>query len=134
METLVKGHIAACAFLTGLIWLVQLVHYPSFAFVAPEKFAEFHAFHSRSITWIVMPIMCFELGSGFYLALKMPGQFWKWQLLLVGGTWLATAFLSVPLHNALAGGFSLDLIGRLVLTNWVRTFLWTLRIALFLVF
>ena len=40
-------HLAATWALVGLIWFVQLVHYPLFSAVAPERFATFEAEHSR---------------------------------------------------------------------------------------
>jgi hypothetical protein len=41
--------------------------------------------------------------------------------------WAATAFLSVPLHNKLATGIDAEVIGALIRTNWIRTFLWSAR-------
>ena len=120
--------------MTGLIWLVQLVHYPAFRFVDAPQFAEFHAFHSTRITWIVLPVMTFEFVSAFLLAYRTNETMWIANAIAVVLIWLATALLSVPTHNQLAIGKSDELIYRLARTNWPRTIIWSLRSCAFLVF
>jgi ABC-type microcin C transport system permease subunit YejB len=41
--------------------------------------------------------------------------------------WASTAFLQVPIHNALTNGFDAQAHARLVDTNWIRTLAWTAR-------
>lgn len=127
-------HAAATGALVGLIWIVQLVHYPGFAYVDPAQWTAFHAYHTTSITIIVLPLMLTELALGGFL--------WKWSgwhrqfgglWLLTILTWLSTFVLSVPLHNALASGFAADTIAELVRTNWPRTLLWSVRLLWLLV-
>lgn len=113
--------------MTGLIWMVQLVHYPSFPYVDQQKFGAFHAFHSQTITWIVMPVMVVELALAVLLVTKSPDLFWKFNLAGLVLIWLATASLSVPIHNQLAIAPTEALAARLVWTNWPRTILWSLR-------
>ncbi|OZC02533.1 hypothetical protein BSZ36_05815, partial [Rubricoccus marinus] len=59
-----------------------------------------------------------------------------WALLagaaLIGLIWASTAFIQVPLHNALGGAFDAEAHSRLVGTNWIRTVLWSLRAGLVL--
>lgn len=117
--------------MTGLIWMVQLVHYPSFRFVS-ESFQPFHRFHSNRITWIVLPVMAVELITACVLALQLKNTLW---ILNLGGVlliWAATALLSVPQHNLLAKESNAQTIKRLVTTNWVRTLLWTARSVVFI--
>ena len=59
--------------MTAVIWFVQLVQYPSFARVDLASFAEFHAFHSTRITWIVAPLMILEALTSLTVALRRPG-------------------------------------------------------------
>jgi hypothetical protein len=127
-------NIFSCFFLCGLIWTIQLVHYPAFSF-AKENFQTFHAFHSFRISLIVLPIMCIELLSGILLFVYGGhSQFWLYNLVLIFGVWLSTFFLSVPQHNVLGIQFNEHALFLLVLTNWVRTFLWTFRSGLLLLF
>ena len=120
--------------LTGLIWTIQCVHYPSFVYVDPSQFHSFSMFHQRVITWVVAPLMIFELITAILLVVQIPGDTKLITLLVpVLLVWLSTFFLSVPLHNQLLKeGFSQELIKQLVLTNWPRTLLWTGRSVLML--
>jgi len=124
-------HVAATWFLVGLIWLVQLVHYPLFAGVGEEGFAAYAADHSRRITWVVGPAMLLELATGVLLLLRRPdGVGWGWPLVglaLLGAVWASTAFLQVPRHTQLGVGFDDAAWRALVATNWVRTVAWSVR-------
>ena len=43
--------------MTGIIWFVQLVQYPSFAQVDAASFPAFHEHHSAAISVIVAPLI-----------------------------------------------------------------------------
>lgn len=117
--------------MTGLIWYVQLVHYPSFHFVEETRFREFHNLHSSRTGFIVMPVMIAELVTSGVLS-----WFYGWVSLhalgfyLVIGVWLSTFLLSVPIHAKLSSSRNAVLIDRLVSTNWVRTILWSVKSGL----
>lgn len=122
-------HFAATAFMTGLIWLIQRVHYPMLAHVERGGFASSHAFHSARITPIVAPAMVLEAATGVALVLG-PGGASAWVCLgLSAVCWLATALLSVPEHSRLAGGHDEAALRRLVATNWVRTIAWSAHLG-----
>lgn len=127
MTVIFNLHVFSCIFMTGLIWLIQLVHYPSFRFVNPKRFSEFHEFHSRRITWIVLPIMALELTTAICLVYKSPTMLWTLNLAGVVLIWLATAFLSVPSHARLGREGTANEMARLVRTNWIRTLIWSAR-------
>lgn len=131
----IKVQVACCLLMTGLIWLVQLVHYPSFHYVHPQRFQEFHLHHSSRITFIVAPLMGLELVTAVILVFERGGSY-GWWLNLVGVLliWASTAFLSVPLHNQLANGYDFDKVTSLVVTNLPRTLIWTTRSIWLLVF
>jgi hypothetical protein len=120
--------IACCLLMTGLIWLVQVVHYPCFHLVDPQRFQEFHLQHSNRITFIVAPLMGLELVTAILLV-RERGDSYAWWINLLGVIliWGCTAFLSVPLHNQLANGYQYDKVNALVVTNWPRTVIWTAR-------
>tara|TARA_R110002126_G_scaffold53886_2_gene145943 strand:+ start:4288 stop:4659 length:372 start_codon:yes stop_codon:yes gene_type:complete len=117
--------------MTGLIWYVQLVHYPSFHFIDKDAFSEFHAHHSLKTGIIVMPVMSLELATSGALAWSdgwfSLNAFGFYFVILI---WLSTLFFSVPKHNALAHGKVDSLIDGLVHTNWIRTVLWSIKSGL----
>jgi hypothetical protein len=129
-------HLAATLMLTGLIWVVQVVHYPLFAFVGRESFAEYERRHQAAITWLVLPGMLVEAGSGLFLLWLLPaGEIWNCLVasaVLLAVIWLSTAFLQMPLHDRLSRGFSPMLHRSLVNSNWIRTAAWTGRSAILL--
>jgi hypothetical protein len=109
--------------LVVLIWLIQVLHYPTFLFVHREAFARFEAFHTRRISVIVIPLMLAEVA----LALANPRPL---VACLVALVWLSTFLLQVPCHNKLATGFDEATVRRLIRTNWIRTVLWSLKLGL----
>jgi hypothetical protein len=124
--------------MTGIIWFVQIVHYPLFASVGAENFARYEALHATRTGWVVAPLMLVELATALALlwaplrpATVSAPSAWI-AAALVGVIWLSTALLQVPIHSQLAQGYDPDLVSRLVATNWIRTIAWTLRSAIVL--
>ena len=127
LEIILEIHKFCCYFLTGLIWVIQLVHYPSFNFAQKDNFSTFMNFHQMRISLIVVPIMILELLLAVFLVyIKSSSLSWI-NLILLLGIWLSTFILSVPKHANLTGGFSQEMVHSLVNTNWPRTILWSLR-------
>ncbi len=126
-------NLASTLAMTGIIWFVQVVHYPLFASVGADGFARYEALHATRTGSVVAPLMLVELATA--LALLAPA--WRPAIVsaisawfaagLVGIIWLSTALLQVPLHDRLAQGFDAELVARLVATNWIRTVAWTAR-------
>lgn len=123
-------HAAATWFMVGLIWFVQVVHYPLFDRVGADESPRYAADHQRLTTWVVGPPMLVEALTAAALLLVLPVELrgWAWLgLALLAGVWLSTALLQVPQHQALLGGFSAAAYRKLVLSNWLRTVLWSAR-------
>lgn len=114
--------------LFGLIWVIQLVHYPSFRYV--PDFVDFHPHHTTSITYIVGPLMLTELAITTFQAYR-SGWDWMWitPLATVVLIWLLTFFIAIPLHESLAIQRTDETIDSLVRANWPRTALWTFKAA-----
>lgn len=126
-------HLASTLFMTGLIWIVQLLHYPSYHYIKTDQFSAYQRFHTNQITYIVGPVMLAEVLSGMYLTVQND---WTttYTLNFIGlcVIWLSTLFFSVPSHNKLSLGFDHPTISYLVKTNWIRTITWTARSVLLL--
>ena len=54
---LLRVHVGATWALVGLIWFVQVVHYPLFASVGPGEFAHYEAQYTRRTARVVGVIM-----------------------------------------------------------------------------
>lgn len=121
-------------FMTGLIWFVQVVHYPLFDGVGLADFAAYEKRHSDLTTYVVIVPMFVELITAALLVWQRPEvitgrEAWS-GLGLVGIIWLSTAVLQVPQHGVLGAGFDEGAHGNLVVTNWLRTFAWSARALL----
>jgi len=122
-------NLAASWALFGLIWTIQLSHYPAFKFIGESQFHDFHQHHTGSITLVVMPLMLIELALAFWFTYQY-GWAWGIPLCMVLLIWASTFFIQIPLHNQLADGKNIDIIQRLITTNWLRTILWTIKAVL----
>lgn len=133
---LVLAHLFATLTMFGVIWTVQLVHYPLFAGVGVDGFPAYEAAHKARITWIVLPAMLLELSTAIALVWRRPDVLPGWAvwlgLGLVGVVWVSTAFVQVPLHTTLSAAFDGEVHERLVRSNWIRTAAWSLRAGLVL--
>ncbi|MEM7480122.1 MAG: hypothetical protein AAF481_03015 [Acidobacteriota bacterium] len=132
--TLLSIHAGATLAMVGVIWFVQLVHYPLFALASERQFAGFAEAHQRRTSWVVMPLMLTELTTAVLLLLDPPlgldhRLLWL-GIGLLAFIWISTALLQVPLHQRLTRHRDLSAIHRLVATNWLRTAAWTARGAL----
>lgn len=134
MTVVLLLHAAATLYMAGLIWFVQVVHYPLFAKVGPERFAAYEKDHTRLTGWVVTAPMLIELATAAILAFAPPAALpapllWLGFALVVG-LWLSTTFLQMPAHRKLMQGFDTRAHRRLVRTNWLRTVAWTARAVL----
>lgn len=124
-------HLGATLLMVGVIWTVQVVHYPLFAGVGAGGWAAYEAAHQSRITLVVGPLMLAELVTAVWLVLDRPAGLPAWAVVLgaalVGVIWASTAFVQVPLHATLGDAFDADAHARLVATNWIRTAAWTAR-------
>jgi hypothetical protein len=130
-------NLVVSAVLTGLIWFVQIVHYPIFLKVPAAAFKDFQLQHMNTTTQVVAMPMLIELMLSIGLVMgDYPGKsvFTHYSVFIcVIGVWLVTFFISVPIHNQLVSlGYNESLIKQLVATNRLRTFAWTLRTLLLL--
>jgi hypothetical protein len=134
------AQLAATLAMTGLIWFVQVVHYPLFAGVAEPAGAHgwraYAAAHGRRTTWVVAAPMLVELAASLAMlrwrpAFVPPHTAWLGAA-LVAVVWASTALLQVPRHDELGRGWAPRAHRRLVQGNWVRTGAWTARAFLLL--
>jgi uncharacterized membrane protein len=134
--TLLALQLLSTLFMTGVIWFVQIVHYPLMRHVPREAFQKYEHHHQRATTWVVAPAMLVELFTAIglvvvleYSAVRIVAAA---NLALAVGIWLSTFLGQMPIHQRLAQEYQAGLIDRLVRTNWVRSGLWGVRSVLVL--
>ena len=124
-------NISSTWFMVGLIWLIQIVHYPLFKLVGKNEFQTYHNGHSVMITPLVGTVMIIELMSSILLVVFPPKNV-SIKLLIIGVImlfiiWASTAFLQIPHHNALSKAYEFEAHNLLVQSNWIRTIAWSMR-------
>jgi hypothetical protein len=125
----------ACTWaMTGIIWFVQLVQYPSFAQVDVASFGVFHKHHSAAISVIVAPLMILEALSAvafLWAPLRVQSSWEIWLgIALVAVVWASTILIKITAHTPQGSGFDEESGRKLVSSNWVRTAAWSARAGL----
>ncbi len=121
-------HAAATWAMVGLVWFVQVVHYPLFARVGVEGFVVYEREHIRRTNRVVVPTMLVEGGStGLLLWVEPASPLVVTGAGLLAAIWLSTFAIQVPLHAKLERGFDPVAQRRLVTTSWFRTLVWSVR-------
>lgn len=135
---LLISQVASTLFMCGLIWMVQIVHYPLFALVGQDNFCSYEERHCALISLIVGPVMLFELVTAIAFTFIHPKQVRTFEsvlsLCLLAGIWLSTLLFQIPQHAALRNSFDTSALADLVSLNWIRTVLWTIKSVLVLIF
>ncbi|MCC5844518.1 MAG: hypothetical protein JJU05_09725 [Verrucomicrobia bacterium] len=126
-------HALTAAYMTGIIWFVQIIHYPALAPPARGSFVEHHQNYTRRMGLLVGPVMILELILQTHWLLRAPGPAAYTGTALLLLIWISTFALQVPAHTKLTQGYDPALVRTLVRTNWLRTAAWTAR-SLLLVF
>ena len=117
--------------LVVLIWLVQLIIYPTFSQIASTNLVRWHKRYTTNLGFVVIPLMFGQLGVSIWQVFLDANLFTITSLFMVVSLWAITFVWFVPLHNAVASSaFSERLAEKLVMRNWLRTFLWTLLFVL----
>jgi len=122
-------HLVSACIMVGVIWFVQLVHYPLLAVVPVESAKQVAEKHQKWTGIVVGPPMAVEGVSTLILWANTPAGV-SWWLTWANGASLAVAllctiFLSVPRHARMVEAPDARVGKELVLTNWPRTIAWT---------
>jgi hypothetical protein len=134
-ELILGAQALASAAMCGLIWFVQLVHYPLFARTDTSHAADYPDENQRRTAPVVIPPMLVEAATAAAIAASPPPEIGRPTALLglgmVAALWLSTLLVQMPLHARLSrDGHSPATVAALVKTNWLRTALWSARALL----
>lgn len=109
-----------------LIWMVQLIIYPSFLYYKIENLYSWHQKYTFRIAIIVVPLMLFQLIYGLIISFYFPTINHFIYLTLVIFLWVFTFFNFAPLHHRISKrNINNKLLTTLIYRNWIRTFLWS---------
>ena len=130
IEILSDIHFLSTSLMVGIIWVIQLLHYPAFNFIKESDYVEFQHFHMQRISFIVVPVMILELFSAFMLVYYLRSNLLILCLIILLFIWLITFVFFTKLHQSLLDGYDKKIVDKLVKINWSRTVLWSLRLII----
>ena len=127
-------HLISTSMMVAIIWIVQILHYPTFKFIDQKKYEEFQDFHMKRISYIIIPIMLVELISVVIVLIlnSSLNMLLGASLMLLIFIWILTALLFSKVHAYLLKGYDEDSINKLIGLNWIRTISWTIRLIILL--
>lgn len=129
-ELLSRLHALPTLLMCGVVWVVQIVHYPLYARVGESHFADYEREHCTRIGFVVLPLMLIEAALASWMLFKAPAELRGLAIagvVLLAVIWLSTFLIQVPCHRRLERGFEHAAWSRLVRSNWIRTVAWSLR-------
>ena len=130
IEILSNVHFLSTSIMVGIIWVIQLLHYPTFHFIKESDYEKFQHFHMQRISFIVVPVMVLELFSAVMLVYYFRSNLLILCLIILLVIWLITFVFFTKLHQSLLGGYDKIIVDKLVQINWSRTVLWSLRLII----
>lgn len=137
MKLILLVHLACTFVMIGLMWFNQLVHYPLIGEVMRYQSGAYEKTRLRLATWVIAPPMLLEFLTAVLLVWKPiaaigPVAVWT-NLSLIILVWLITATHQAPKHEILGVDFVAHTHRNLLIVNWIRTSIWTIR-GLFVIY
>jgi hypothetical protein len=130
-DAIVIIHTMSTLAMAGIIWFVQIVHYPILARAETNSSTDISREHQRRTGRVVVPLMLAEAVTAILLVIYSLSWIDRNAsvvgLILLAIIWISTATLQMPCHRRLAKAYDAAVGRRLVRTNWIRTVAWTLR-------
>lgn len=124
-------HATATWSMVGVIWFVQVVHYPlvlgRFAQALGDEARSLQSLHMQRTTYVVAPLMFAEATTAVGLWAMERSLLTTLGLLALAICWGSTALFQVPCHRRLEESFDQGIADRLVRSNWIRTIAWSTR-------
>ena len=114
-----------------LIWMIQLIVYPSFLFYTAKELIAWHKIYTKAIALIVIPLMLGQLGIIIYQVFLVQNTYTLTSIILVVFLWGITLLKFAPMHQQISeGNTHVQLLKKLVQNNWIRTLIWTILCAM----
>ena len=132
-DDLIIAHFTSTSIMVGVIWVIQLVHYPSFKYVKDSDYIIFQKYHMSNISYIVFPSMFTELITSLLIFFSGEKSFlFMLSMICLSLIWVITGVLFTKFHSTLQKGKDLKMIEKMIKANWIRTLLWTMRLIMIL--
>lgn len=114
-----------------VLWLVQLVIYPSFLRFESSELIAWHKAYTFRVSFVILPLMFGQLALSISSVVG-DASILEWiAFAFVLVCWILTFFVSVPLHRKIEqNDITRETRQKLITTNWPRTILWSVIFGL----
>ena len=85
-----------------LIWMIQLIVYPSFLFYTAKELIAWHKMYTKAIALIVIPLMLGQLGIAIYQVFLLQNTYTLTSIVLVVFLWGITLLKFAPMHQQIS--------------------------------
>jgi hypothetical protein len=110
-----------------LIWIVQLIIYPSFGYYSKENLYDWHKKYTKRFSIVVMPLMCSQIIIAIIQLFQAQNWYTILSMLIIVSLWITTFKIFVPLHFSIDNNKPIEnACSKLVTKNWMRTALWSI--------
>ena len=114
-----------------VLWLVQLVIYPSFLRLESSEIVAWHKAYTFRVSFVILPLMFGQLALSILSVVEDPSILEWVAFVFVLVCWILTFFVSVPLHRKIEqNDITRETRRKLITTNWPRTILWSVIFGL----
>ena len=109
-----------------LIWMIQLIVYPSFLYYDTKRLVIWHKLYTSRFSFIVIPLMLCQLLISFYQLITVTNLYTVICFVTILLIWAFTFLQFIPIHSNISKGIVHEkILISLVRKNWIRTILWT---------
>ena len=127
LETIHEHALAIDFSMFVVIWIVQVIVYPSFLFLEPKSFQLWHTCYCGRISYFVLPLMIMQVLETVSSCFFVGTQSEWFRFAGVLSAWIITFLHSAPLHKKLSTiGKADGDIKTLIRGNLFRSIAWTL--------
>ena len=134
MDVLLLAALVSTSVSAGIVWFLQLNHYPLYREVPKSALPDYIAKHNRRLLLPVVMPMLVAIATSAWLAISRPRGLPPAVVVVLAidifAIVVSTVALQGPAHVKLEREGHERLIEIIVRSNWIRTFGWTINVAM----
>jgi len=138
METIfLLFNLTSTLLIAGVLWFVQLVHYPLFNEIPAKNMVNYGYYHIQKISGIINLLFIVDFTTIVFLLLLVNSDLSATLMIIniaiFGFIVILTRITFLPIHQKLSKNPNSFLISKLINLNWIRTLVWSLKVVFMLI-
>lgn len=138
METIfLLFNLISTLLIAGILWFVQLVHYPLFNEMPAKNMVNYGYYHMQKISGIINLLFIIDFITIVFLLLLVNSDLSATLMLINISIFLFIVILTritfLPIYQQISKNPNSILITKLINLNWIRTLVWSLKVIFMLI-